>query len=187
MLKQTMYRLAQGVTSVPDGAPSNLRWHSLDNAIRDVQAWIRDSGHLGGYVEDSPRIETIYTRTTFEVRRVEVVDLPPNMSPNDSESGVSGGCRYVAGVRARIYVERRAYREERRKVTAIVDGVEVTGFGPVERTYAGDWFAGWRERPSWREGDRAYNNVHIPIVEDVIEWADDAPALPPTPKPGRSE
>jgi hypothetical protein len=166
-----MYRLARGTTAVPDGAPGHLRWHSLDNAIRDVQAWIRESGHIGGYVEDSLRIETIYTRTTFEIRHVEVVDLPVQQ-PVDNESDCYGGRPYAAVVCARIYVERREYRETQRRVTATVDGVEVSGFGPVERVYPGDWFGGWRERRPWHEGERAYNTVRIPIVEDVIKWAD---------------
>lgn len=169
--RQEFYRLAEGTTAVPQEAPRHLRWHNLDNAIGAIQAWVRNSPQAAGYIGDD---DAMSIRTgPYELRVTEVVDLPTNMQQNDSESDVSGGCPYVALVRARVYVERRFYREERRRVTAVVDGVDVEGYGPPERVYLSDWTSAWVKKRRWYEGDRAYATVSIPIVRDAIEWADE--------------
>lgn len=165
---QPFYRLARGVTCVPDHAPRDAAWHDLSRAIADMEAWIRENPM---HAARGPDDHDYVARPLFERRVTEVVILPAKLDVTGDE-GASGDGVYVARVCARIYVERRQYKIIRKPLSAVVDGVELRGVGPEEKVYVGDWFAGWVKKASWYEGDRAYATASIPIVRDEICWAD---------------
>lgn len=172
---ETCYRLTRGHNGVPDEAPHHLRWHHLDNALRDISAWAEEritSGKLFGGVagvhdDDRP----YYQRADYEIRPLtwEITTKVCDVHPDDDKA-------IAAYVVAKVYVERRFYKTVRKHLSAVVEGVDLSGFGPEERVYTTDWTTDWLPPTSaWtkRDGNRAYLTARIPLSVFTLEWGDE--------------